>query len=232
MQEGLGRAGAARGFEHRALLDVGDRRRHADQHPRPLQARDAGALEQQADHALRDLEVGDRAAAQRADGDDVAGRAPDHLPRLVAHREHVVGAAVQRDDGRLVEDDALAARVDERVGGAEVDGEVAGQRESSSADRRGDRSTGRRCPSRSRPPSARASRSGPSPSGCRCRTAPPRTPRPGAATTPRPPPRFGQLEVADAVQERDPVDLRPAAARLGGHRARAARPPPPRRPRR
>ena len=27
-------AGAARRLEHRALLDVGDRRRHADQHPR------------------------------------------------------------------------------------------------------------------------------------------------------------------------------------------------------
>ena len=36
-----------------------------------------------------------------------------------------MGAGVQRDDGGLVEDDALAARVDERVGGAEVDGEVA-----------------------------------------------------------------------------------------------------------
>ena len=34
-----------------------------------------------------------------------------------------------RDDGRLVEDDALAARVDERVRGAEVDREVAGQGE-------------------------------------------------------------------------------------------------------
>ena len=41
-----------------------------------------------------------------------------------------------RDDGRLVEDDALAARVDERVGGAEVDGEVAGQRELLSRPRR------------------------------------------------------------------------------------------------
>ena len=86
-----------------------------------------GALEQHPDQPLRDLEVGDRAAAQRADGDDVAGRATDHLPGVVPEREHVLGAGVHRDDGRLVEDDAATARVDERVGGAEVDGEVARQ---------------------------------------------------------------------------------------------------------
>jgi len=45
----------------------------------------------------------------------------------VAHREHFLGAAVQRDDGRLVEDDAAPARVDQRVRGPEVDGEVEGQ---------------------------------------------------------------------------------------------------------
>ena len=79
------------------------------------------------DQALRDLEVGDRATAQRPHRDDVAGRAPDHLPRVVPHREHVLAAAVERDDGRLVEDDPLAPRVDKRVGGAEVDGEVPSQ---------------------------------------------------------------------------------------------------------
>ena len=126
-EERLRRAGTPRRFEHRALLDVGDGRRHADQHPRTLQARDAGALEQHADEALGDLEVGDRTAAQRTDRDDVAGGATDHLPGVVAEREHLVGARVHGDDGRLVEDDPLAARVDERVGGAEVDGEVAGQ---------------------------------------------------------------------------------------------------------
>ena len=73
----------------------------------PVEPVDARPLEEQPDHALGDLEVGDRAAAQRPHGDDVAGRAPDHLPRLVAHREHVLGPAVERDDRRLVEDDPL-----------------------------------------------------------------------------------------------------------------------------
>ena len=90
-----------------------------------LEAGDARALEQHPDQALGDLEVGDRAAAQRPDRDDVARRAADHLPRVVPEREHLVGAAVHGDDRRLVEDDALAARVHEGVRGAEVDGEVA-----------------------------------------------------------------------------------------------------------
>ena len=64
--------GATGGLEHRALLDVRDRGRHADQDPRAIQPVHARALEQQADHALRDLEVGDRAAAQWPDRDDVA----------------------------------------------------------------------------------------------------------------------------------------------------------------
>ena len=92
----------------------------------PVEAADAGPLQQQADHALGDVEVGDGALAQRAHGDDVAGGAADHLPRLVAHGQHVAALLVERDHRRLVEDDALALGVDERVGRAEVDGEVAG----------------------------------------------------------------------------------------------------------
>ena len=83
------------------------------------------SLHQQTDHALCDVEVGDGAATQGPHRHDVAGRAPDHLPRLVAHRQHVSRAAVQGDDGRLVEDDASSALVDEGVRRTEVDGQVA-----------------------------------------------------------------------------------------------------------
>ena len=38
-----------------------------------------------------------------------------------------VGRGVDRDHGRLVEHDAAAAGVDEGVGGAEVDGEIAAE---------------------------------------------------------------------------------------------------------
>ena len=55
------------------------------------------------------------------------GRAPEHLLGLGADGEHLAAAArvlLHRDDGGLVADDALALHVDQRVGGAEIDGEV------------------------------------------------------------------------------------------------------------
>ncbi len=124
-EEGLGRARAPRRLQHGTLFDVGDGRRHADEDARTLQSRDAGALEQHADQALGDLEVGDRATAQRSDRDDVARCATDHLPRVVPERQHLVRARVHGDDGRLVQDDAPTACVHQRVRGAEVDREVA-----------------------------------------------------------------------------------------------------------
>ena len=104
----VGRAGPAGGLGDGPALDLGDRRRHADHDPGPVEPGHAGPLEQQPDHALGDVEVGDRALPQRPHGDDVAGRPPDHLPRLLAHRQHVAGAAVEGDDRRLVEHDARA----------------------------------------------------------------------------------------------------------------------------
>ena len=77
------------------------------------------------DHLLRHFEVGDDAVAKRADGDDRRGRAAEHALGLRAHGEELVGPRVDRDDRGLVEDDALTADVDDRVGGPEVDGHVA-----------------------------------------------------------------------------------------------------------
>ena len=53
------------------------------------------------------------------------GRAAEHALRLDADGVHFAGAHVDRDDGRLGQDDAAAAHVDERVGRAEIDGHVA-----------------------------------------------------------------------------------------------------------
>jgi len=76
------------------------------------------------EHLLGHVEVGDDAVLQRPDRDDVARRAPEHRLGFVTDGEHRVVRLVDRDDRRLVEDDALAAHVDERVRRAEVDGEV------------------------------------------------------------------------------------------------------------
>ena len=124
-QLSVGRTGAAGRVGDGASFDLGDGRRHADDDLRSREPADADALQQQADHSLGDLEVGDGAATQRPHGDDVAGRAPDHLPRLAAGRQHFAGLAVEGDDRRLVQHDAAALHVHQRVGCAEIDCEVA-----------------------------------------------------------------------------------------------------------
>ena len=109
---------------HGAPLDGGDGRGHADQDPRPVELRDTGPPEQQADHPLGDVEVGDGPLAQRAHGDDVARRSADHLPRLVPHGQYLMRAGVECDDGRLVQDDAPTLGVDEGIGRSQIDSEV------------------------------------------------------------------------------------------------------------
>jgi hypothetical protein len=82
-------------------------------------------LDEVPQHLLGDVEVGDDAVLERPDRGDRPGRAAEHALRLDADRVHLAGALVDRDDGRLGEDDAAAAHVDERVRGAEVDRHVA-----------------------------------------------------------------------------------------------------------
>jgi hypothetical protein len=82
-------------------------------------------LDEVPEHLLGHVEVGDDAVLQRPDRRDRARRPPEHPLRLDPDRVDVTGALVDRDDRRLREDDAPAAHVDERVGGAEVHGHVA-----------------------------------------------------------------------------------------------------------
>ena len=79
------------------------------------------------DHLLGHVEVADDAVAQWPDGDDV-GRGPaDHPLGLRPDGQHALGLGVDRDDGRLAHDDPAVADVDQRVGGPEVDPDVAGE---------------------------------------------------------------------------------------------------------
>jgi hypothetical protein len=136
----LGGTGTACRFGDGALFDGGDRRGHTDHHPRPVEPIHADTLQQEPDHALRDLEISDGAPAQRAYGDDVARRATDHLPRLMPHGQHLLGAAVESDHRGFVQHDSFAAHIDQCVGGSEIYGEIAGHQWSSSGER--DRSPG------------------------------------------------------------------------------------------
>src|SRR5213075_1473389 len=74
------------------------------------------------DHLLGDFEVGDDPVAHRADGFHVAGGAAQHHLGFDAHGvDHLAAAhGSQRHHGGLVQHDAPAFHVDQRVGGAEV----------------------------------------------------------------------------------------------------------------
>ena len=122
---GLARAGGERRLLDGALLDAGDAGRDADDDARVREAVLVHLLDEVAQHLLGDVEVGDHAVLQRADRGDRARRAAEHALRLDADRVDVARALVDRDDRRLGEHDPTAAHVDERVGGAEVDGHVA-----------------------------------------------------------------------------------------------------------
>ena len=82
-------------------------------------------LDEVPEHLLGDVEVGDDAVLQRPDRRDRPGRPAEHALRLDSDRVHFSGALVDRDHRRLGEHDSAPADVDERVGGAEVDGHVA-----------------------------------------------------------------------------------------------------------
>ncbi len=75
-------------------------------------------------HLLGHVEVRDDAVLERPDSHDVARRATEHRLRLVSDGQHRVIGLVDRDDGRLVEHDALAADVHERIRRSEVHREV------------------------------------------------------------------------------------------------------------
>ena len=118
-------AGLVAGLLDGALLDGGDAARHADDHPGLGEVAAAvHLLDEEPQHLLGRLEVGDDAVLERPDRGDVVGGAPDHPLGLVADGEDLAGGGVERDDAGLVEQHALAADVDEGVGGAEVHGHV------------------------------------------------------------------------------------------------------------
>ena len=112
-----------------AALDRGRARGHADDDQRAGEAAAVVHLADEVlDHLLGDFEVGDDAVAQRADGLDVAGRAAQHHLGLVADGQHLLLALFlgDGDHRRLVEDDAAALDIDQRIGGPQVDRHVRG----------------------------------------------------------------------------------------------------------
>ncbi len=111
---------------HGALLHLRNLGGHADHDARMHQhLAVVRLLDEVVQHLLGDFEVGDHAVLHRLDGHDVAGRAPQHLLGFFAHGFHFAGVFVDGDNRGLIDDDALAGRVDQSIGGAQIDGQIA-----------------------------------------------------------------------------------------------------------
>ena len=138
-QAGPAGAGVEGGVADGALLDLGHAGRDAEQHPRPRDQADpvVHLVHEVLDHLLGDVEVADDAVAERADRDDRGGRPADHPLGLGADGEDALGLGVDGDDRRLGDDDPAVADVDERVGRAEVDPDVAGEEAEESVEHAG-----------------------------------------------------------------------------------------------
>src|SRR5690606_12138559 len=118
-------AGVLRRVADGPLLDLGDPARHADHHAADARERARlDPLDEPLDEVLGHLEVRDDAVVEGPDRLDVLVRALVHVERLDPDGLDLPRRAADGDDGGLVEDDPLVADVDQRVGGAEVDGDV------------------------------------------------------------------------------------------------------------
>ena len=79
------------------------------------------------EHLFGDFEVRDDAIFHGLDGHHVAGSSAKHLFGFAADSDDFSSGFVDRYDRRLVDDDALAGRKDQRVCGTKIDGEVGGK---------------------------------------------------------------------------------------------------------
>jgi hypothetical protein len=125
-------AGVGDGIANRAPLDRGGAGGNADHHfwPAGEAARAAmGLADEMLDHLLGDLEVGDDPGTKRADGTKIVGSLAHHQLGIVADGANLPHAILDlhRHDRGLAGNDALSTDVDDRVGGAEIDCDVAGR---------------------------------------------------------------------------------------------------------
>src|SRR5215470_9235782 len=124
-QVDLARARLHRGIAHRALFDLRDPGRNADDDARPHECAASMHLgDEVMQHLFGDVEVGDDAVLERPDGDDVARRSTEHRLRLVSDGQNGVVGLMDRDDRGFVEHDPFAADVHQGVRSSEIHREV------------------------------------------------------------------------------------------------------------
>ena len=114
------------GFAHRALLYFGDSGRNRDDHAWPRTHPAIVHLgNEMTQHRFRHFEVRDDAVFQWTHRHDVCRRATEHALGFVAHREDLVRAGLHRHDRWFAQNDPLILYVNESVGRAEIDSDVA-----------------------------------------------------------------------------------------------------------
>jgi hypothetical protein len=118
-------------FLDRAAFHLGGAAGHADQHARARaeHARAVHLLDEVLQHRFGHGEVGDDAVLHRAHRGDIARGTTQHALGVGTDGGNSARAAratilADRDDRRFIEDDSLAAHINERVGRAEIDGNV------------------------------------------------------------------------------------------------------------
>jgi hypothetical protein len=118
----VGHAGAGRdgGVTHGTRFHAGDADGHAHHHLGAALEAAAQLGDEIAQHAFGDAVVGHHTVAHGANDFDGLGGAAQHGPRLVAHRQDLVGHQRDCHHRGLIEHDTLAVDSDDHVDRAEV----------------------------------------------------------------------------------------------------------------
>jgi hypothetical protein len=78
-------------------------------------------------HLLGYGKIRDDAVLHRPDRDDISRCATEHILGFLADGFHFIRDFVDRNDGRLIDDNASPFGIYERVGRSQINGEIAGK---------------------------------------------------------------------------------------------------------
>ena len=127
-EEDIPRTSRVRRILDRALLDLGDARRHGDDHARLRvlrpEALRTNLVDEVGKHRLGDVEVGYDARLHRTNRDDVPRSPAEHPLRFLAYGKDTLRAGLDGDDRGFTENNSAVLGIDERVRRAEVDADV------------------------------------------------------------------------------------------------------------
>src|SRR3989338_462412 len=115
-------SGIHRRIAHRARFNIRNGRRHADDDTRTASflRQLLRLINEVREHLFRYLKVRDHSVNQAANGNDMPRRAPEHLLRVCTHRDDAIGLLVKGDNGRLIDDDSVVAKIHKGIRGPQV----------------------------------------------------------------------------------------------------------------